>query len=168
MPKLRSYQDFCAHCRSELGNVTSMTLRMPRIDNDIAVLTRNVFHVLESFSLTSMDRTGITEEFCEQLADDPLSNHITRLGLVGTSIGNKGLFAIFSSDNFAALQALDLHDGILDNGAAKVIAAIHNLANLRMIDLRYNRIDPAGLDMLKNGAVECICDNQHTRPKGRI
>ena len=168
MPKTRHLQDFCVNCRSQLSNVVNMTLRMPRIDNQIATLARNAFHALESFSLTSLDRTGITAEFCESLADDPLSNHMMRLGLVGTSIGNEGLFAIISSDNFAALQALDLHDGILNNGAAKVLAAARNLPNLRTIDLRYNMIDPAGLNILQNASLDCLTKGQHERPKGRI
>ncbi|MBO4349353.1 MAG: hypothetical protein J6A01_00200 [Proteobacteria bacterium] len=168
MPKMRDFQDFCANCRSELSSIINMSLRMPRIDNQIAMLARNAFHALESLSLTSLDRSGMTAEFCESLADDPLSNHIMRLGLVGTSIGNEGLFAIISSENFASLQALDLHDGILNNGAAKVLAAARNLPHLRTIDLRFNMIDPAGLEILKKASMECITEGQHTRPKGRI
>ncbi len=168
MPKKRSLQDFCVNCRNELNNVINVNMRMPKIDNQIAMLARNAFHALESFSLTSLDRNGITAEFCETLADDPLSNHMMRLGLVGTSIGNEGLFAIISSDNFAGLQALDLHDGTLNNGAARVLSAARNQPNLRTVDLRYNMIDPAGLDMLKNGSVEYLTEGQHARPKGRI
>ena len=160
------HQFFTTH-KKDFTEVKSLSLRMPRINNTMAVCARNALGSPESLNLTSMDRTLLNKDFCEMLADDTRSNAITRLSLVGTSIGNEGLFAIFSSENFTNLQALDVHDGFLNNGAAKVIAAARNLANLHTVDLRYNLIDPAGVNMLKNVPIKCLCDNQHTRPEGR-
>lgn len=147
-----------------LQNITSLSVTMPSIDDDTALKIRNAFGTLESFSLTSLDRSGLTQAFCDALADDRRSCALTRLALVGTSIGNEGLFAIIESKNFPSLQALDLHDGILNNGAAKILAATDNLPALRNVDLRFNQIDPAGIDMLKKCSLKCTCDNQHKRP----
>ncbi|MBR4986925.1 MAG: hypothetical protein IKY83_14425 [Proteobacteria bacterium] len=155
---------FLAARTAELQHITALNVAMPRIDNDIATKIRNAFGALESFSLTSLDRTGITHEFCDLLADDHRSCALLRLALIGTSIGNEGLFSIIESKNFTALQALDLHDGTLNNGAAKILAATDNLPALRNVDLRFNQIDPAGIDMLRKCALKCTCDNQHKRP----
>ena len=114
-----------------------------------------------------MDRTGIQPDYCEFLADDVRSSTLTRLALVGTSIGNEGLFTLFESDNFESLQTLDLHDGVMTNGATMVIVSAHSMPALRTIDLSYNTIDAAGLNRLKHATVECKTDHQHERPLGR-
>lgn len=166
-PTFSIFRQFFTTHKNSFIDIKSLSLRMPRINNTMAVCVRNALETPESLNFTSMDRTLINKDFCEMLADDAKSNFLTRLSLVGTSIGNEGLFAIFSSENFSSLQALDLHDGILSNGAAKVIAAAHNLPNLHTIDLRYNMIDPAGINLLRGASIQCLYDCQHTRPEGR-
>ena len=163
-PDLPVFTKFLAAKAEDFQCITSLSITMPRIDDNLASKIRAAFGTLESFSLTSLDRTGITQDFCDTLADDHRSCSLTRLALVGTSIGNEGLFAIIESKNFPSLQALDLHDGVLNNGAAKILAATDNLPALRSLDLRFNQIDPAGLDMLKKCSLKCTADNQHRRP----
>ena len=163
-PDTRLLSKLLSEKHDDLQGIASLSVTMPSIDDDTALKIRNAFGTLESFSLTSLDRSGLTQAFCDALADDHRSCALTRLALVGTSIGNEGLFAIIESKNFPSLQALDLHDGILNNGAAKILAATDNLPALRNVDLRFNLIDPAGIDMLKKCSLKCICDNQHRRP----
>lgn len=152
----------------QFQTICNFRLRMPFIDDQMATTVRKAFGPLESFSLTSLDRRGISQDFAEYLADDTQSNTLIRLALVGTSIGDEGLFSLFSSENFNNLQVLDLHDGILTNNAGRVFQAAHNLPKLRNIDVRYNNIDPAGLNMIKHSCLDCVTDGQHTRPVGRI
>lgn len=166
-PELSAFEDFFDSGRDELSNLSTFGLRMPRINNSMAIAAKDGLKTPESFSLTSMDRTGIQPDYCEFLADDVRSNALTRLALVGTSIGNEGLFTIFESENFESLQTLDVHDGIMTNGAAQVIVSAHAMPSLRAIDLRYNMIDAAGLNRLNRATVECTADHQHERPLGR-
>ncbi|MBQ9395569.1 MAG: hypothetical protein IJU23_08640 [Proteobacteria bacterium] len=166
-PDLGAFVDFFESCQVELAGLSSFGLRMPRINNTMAIAAKNGLNRPESFSLTSMDRTGIQPDYCEFLADDVRSSTLTRLALVGTSIGNEGLFTLFESDNFESLQTLDLHDGVMTNGATMVIVSAHSMPALRTIDLSYNTIDAAGLNRLKHATVECKTDHQHERPLGR-
>ena len=161
-------QEFFEVIQPAVADVNTFGLRMMRIDDDLAATVRNAFGPLDALSLTSLDRTGITAAFCEQIADDPRSNAFTRLALVGTSIGNEGLFALMSCENLQSLQALDLHDGILTNAASDIIMASHVLPSLHSIDLRYNTIDPAGVGALAQCRLKCYCDAQHRRPEGRV
>ena len=110
----------------------------------------------------------MSESICEYIADDAKSQSLMRLGIVGSRIGDNGLFALFSSDNLNALQALDLRDGTLTNNAARVVTAAHSLPQLRALDLRYNEIDPAGIDMLMRGNIQCKVDGQHVRPASAL
>ena len=150
--------------RGIFNGVTALSVTMPEIDDETASLMRHAFDSLESLELISTNRGPLTSLFCEELADDTRSNALTRLALVGTNIGDDGLFTILSSENFSSLQVLDVHDGILTNATARVLSAEHNLSRLRSIDLSYNRIDPAGIDMIQHTSIEAKMDGQHTRP----
>ncbi len=168
MPDSRHFKNQLRNAKTSLTGITTATFRMPRLDDTLAIPIRESLGTLEAFNLTSLERSGISPGFCEALADDERSNTLTRLSLVGTTIGNEGLFAILSSENFSSLQALDLRDGIMTNGAARVITAAHNLPKLRSIDVSYNMIDPAGINMLQSATkLEIICEGQHERPRGR-
>ena len=168
VPSFGVLQEFFETIAPSVTDLNTFGVRMPRVDDALASLMRSAFGDLDAFSITSLDRTGITARFCEELADDPRSNAFTRLCLVGTSIGNEGLFSLMSSENMIALQALDLHDGILTNAASDIIMASHGLQSLHSIDLRYNKIDPAGVSALSKSNLKCYCDGQHQRPEGRI
>lgn len=162
------FHSLWANAGDQFKNICSFSLRMPFINTSMAISVRNAFGPLESLSMTSLDRRGIDQDFAEYLADDLQSQALTRLALVGTSIGDEGLFALFSSENFNNLQALDLHDGILTNNAGRVFQAAHNLPKLRHVDVRYNNIDPAGINMIQHACINCVVEGQHTRPVGRI
>ena len=155
-----NYQQSCG-----LSGIVSITMRMPFMDDEMACAVRDALDKLECLHFTSQDPSGITPIFCEKLADDPRSNMLLRLGLVGTSIGDEGLFTLLSSENFEAVQTLDVHDGILTNATARVLHAEHNMNHLRNIDLSYNRIDPAGLAMLQNTSLQIKTEGQHQRPE---
>ena len=148
-------------------DIISFKLRLPRIDDALALRARRAFGPLEFFALESYARL-MTESVCEYIADDPQSQALMRLGIVGSRIGDRGLFALFSSDHLNGLQALDLRDGALTNNAARVITATHSIAQLRSIDLRYNEIDPAGIDMLMHTSIQCKVDGQHSRPASAL
>lgn len=148
-------------------DIISFKLRLPRIDDAIALRARRAFGQLEFFALESYARL-MTESICEYIADEPQSQALMRLGIVGSRIGDSGLFALFSSDHLNGLQALDLRDGTLTNNAARVIAATHSIARLRSLDLRYNEIDPAGIDMLMHTPIQCKVDGQHSRPASAL
>lgn len=149
-------------------NLVGVSLRMPHLTDKIATTLQNYTSNLESLSLLSLDRTTLTHKFCEVLADDARSQRLTNLAIVGSCLGDKGLLTLLSSDNFANLQTLDLHDGTLTNAAARIIAADIKLPQLRSIDLRYNQIDPAGLDILSRVRLELKVSDQHNRPAGRL
>lgn len=163
MPDLGLLCHFFDTMRYQFGDIVSFKLSMPRIDDALAISIRNSFGELEYLAFESGERL-MTERFGEFLADDPRSLSLMRLGIVGSKIGDNGLFAIFSSENFLRLQALDLHDGNLTNNAARIIVAAHCLPHLRSVDLRYNEIDPAGIDMLSQSQMACKVENQHLRP----
>ena len=166
MPQHSGFMRFWQQ-HSESGifkDVVALTVSMPTMNDAYASLMRNAFGSLESLSLISLYRGNITGNFCEEIADDPRSNALTRLALVGTNIGDDGLFTLLSSENFSSLQVLDVHDGILTNASARVLSAEHNLSRLRSIDLSYNRIDPAGVDMVRRTSIEANVEGQHSRP----
>lgn len=162
MPNVAALCQFFENVHTQFVGVTSFKIQLPRIDNVLAMELRRAFGTLESLTLESFDREGITSAFCEYLADDPRSAALTRLGLVGTSIGDDGLFTLLSSDLLTSLQVLDVRNGILTNNAARVIVA-HSLPNLHAIDLRYNQIDPAGIDMLARLPIQCHTASQHVQ-----
>lgn len=149
--------------RPQFQSITSLNLHLPAIDDGAARRIRAAFGNLEAFSLES-DVRLMTESVCEEIADDPQSKYLVRLGLIGTKIGDNGVFMLLSSQNFDALQVLDLRDGILTNNVARVISAANELPSLRAIDLRFNCLDPAGIAMLKNHTIECNIGFQHMRP----
>lgn len=149
---------------SEFAGLTAVTVAMPRLDDEAAHIVRTSLGRLSELNLASKDRTGMTPATCEEFADDPKSNCLTRLGIVGSCIGDEGLFIILSSDNFESLHTLDVHDGTLTNASCRVLHAEHNLSQLRHIDLRYNLIDPAGIDMIRRTSIEADLDGQHSRP----
>ena len=152
------------HGTEELGHIQSLKIRMPRLTDAGALLIRKAFNQLEDLSFESRDRQGITPLMCEYLADDVQSNALHRLSLVGTSIGDQGLYALVSSPNMKQLQALDLRDGTLTNTAAKLLTAETDLPKLVSVDLRYNAIDPAGVNMLEKCSFPVNAENQHERP----
>ena len=159
---MRFWQSFAG--TDALKGVVSFTVALPVIDDEYAMLMRQSFQSLERFELISTQRRSLTSAFCEELADDERSNALTRLALVGTNIGDDGFFTLVSSENFSALQVLDVHDGVLTNAAARILSAEHNLSNLRSIDLSYNRIDPAGIDMIQRARIDASLEGQHSRP----
>ena len=167
MPSVELLMDFFSSLRENGIELNTFGLRMASIDDALAIHIRRSLGGIDVLSFTSMVREGMTHKLCESIADDPQSNTLTRLCLVGTSMGNEGLFSLMSSENLKSLQALDLHDGILTNAAAHIITASHELPSLHCIDVRYNQIDPAGVDILSRCAFQCYCDNQHERPEGR-
>ncbi len=167
---LPSEMDFASfwtayHNTDELDHIRSLKVSMSRITDAIALIIRKSFSALEELVFCSTDRQGLTAAMCEYLADDVQSNALRRLGLVGTSIGDRGLYALISSPNLYQLQTLDLHDGILTNTAARLICAESELPQLTSIDLSYNKIDPAGIAMLEKCPLSIKLDGQHMRPK---
>lgn len=167
MPDMAHLCHFFEFLAPHFADIVSFKLRLPRIDDTLAIRVRRAFDRLEFFSLESNERL-MSESICEYIADDAKSQSLMRLGIVGSRIGDNGLFALFSSDNLNALQALDLRDGTLTNNAARVVTAAHSLPQLRALDLRYNEIDPAGIDMLMRGNIQCKVDGQHVRPASAL
>lgn len=167
MPDMAHLCHFFESLAPHFADIVSFKLRLPRIDDALAIRVRRAFDRLEFFSLESNERL-MSESICEYIADDAKSQSLMRLGIVGSRIGDNGLFALFSSDNLNALQALDLRDGTLTNNAARVVTAAHSLPQLRALDLRYNEIDPAGIDMLMRGNIQCKVDGQHARPASAL
>ena len=163
-PNYATLRAVFSNARSSIENFSGFSLKMPKIDDSIAILVQSTFKTLDALSLTSNTRT-LSKAFCEVLADDPRSNQLTRLALIGSSIGNQGLFTLFASENFGSLQVLDLRDGLLTNAAARIVLAGQYPPHLRTLDVRYNTIDPAGIDMLSRSSLECLYDGQHERPQ---
>ena len=153
------------HNTDELAHIRSLQVTMSRITDADALLIRKAFGQLEELVFCSKDRQGITAAMCEYLADDVQSNALRHLGLVGTSAGDRGLYALISSPNLYQLQTLDLHDGVLTNTAARLLSAESELPQLTSIDLSYNKIDPAGIAILEKCPLSIKLDGQHQRPQ---
>lgn len=167
-PSVAAYQNFWNNAATDCGGLTSLSVRMPRLTDDHAIITRQALPHLESLSLLSLDRNYMTIKLCDFLADDPHSVNLMNLALIGTCFGDKGLLSLLTSEHFANLQTLDLHDGTLTNAAARLINADYHMPQLRNLDVRHNMIDPAGIDALQRARIQVACSDQHTRPAGRI
>ncbi len=167
-PSAPALQLFWEKAMFEAQNITNLSVRMPHLTDRHAIVTREHAKNLESLSLLSLDRTCMTSEVCDCIADDENSNKLMNLAIVGSSIGDKGFWTLLTSDNFTNLQTLDLHDGFLTNATARLLAAEIHLPQLRSLDLRYNTIDPAGIDILEDVGLEMRYSDQHARPAGRI
>lgn len=152
------------HSTDALAHIRSLKVTMPRITDADALQIRKAFCELEDLSFCSRDRQGITAAMCEYLADDVQSNALRSLSLVGTSVGDRGLYALISSPNLSQLQTLDLSDGVLTNTAARLLTAESELPQLTSVDLSYNKLDPAGIAMLAKSDLAIKTDGQHTRP----
>lgn len=164
MPDVRALYQFFEICRPEFTGIVSLTVQIPSIDDALALHIRAAFDTLETFELISRTRHGITERLCEAIADDPKSKALTRLALIGTSIGDKGLFTLLSSENLSTLQVLDVQDGILTNNAIRILQGIHTQSSLHSINLDFNQIDPAGIHMIKSLGISYSVAHQHRRP----
>ncbi len=151
------------HNTEELAHIRSLKVTMPRITDADALLIRKAFCELEDLSFFSRDRQGLTAAMCEYLADDVQSNALRSLSLVGTSVGDRGLYALITSPNLCQLQTLDLSDGVLTNTAARLLTAESELPQLTSVDLSYNKIDPAGIAMLSKSNYTVKTEGQHTR-----
>ncbi len=162
-PDGEALRDFFETLRPHFAGIVSFRLHMPSIGDEIALFARRAFGKLEYLSFESGERL-MTQALCEHLADDPQSESLMRLEIIGSRIGDNGLFALLSSECMGSVQAMDLRDGILTNNAARVVVAAHSLPQLRALDLRFNEIDPAGIDMLGQSPIRCRTEGQHTRP----
>ncbi|MCL2326764.1 MAG: hypothetical protein FWC40_09775 [Proteobacteria bacterium] len=151
-----------------LAGLLTLSMRMTRLSDAMALMPFRLLHHLQSLNFISLDRSGLTPSLCDALASDKRSNQLVQLGIVGSCLGDSGLLTLLTSDNFAALQALDLQDGLLSNAAARLISAETHLPKLRSLDLRYNQIDEAGIAILsRNQTLTIRSEGQHSRPPGR-
>lgn len=163
LPK-QVYLDFFSHAREKVKELITFKLSLPRLDDELAIAAIKNNDKLEYLTLCSLEREALTQNICEFIADNPSSQKLSQLGLVGSSFGDTGLLALLTSEHCTGLQALDLHDGVLSNVAARIVTAENRLSSLRSLDFRYNQIDPAGLDILARTKIDCRCEHQHQRP----
>lgn len=158
------YLDFFNQVKDKAWELVTLKLSLPWLDDEVAIEILKSNNKLEYLSFSSLDRQALTKKICEFIADYPRSQKLSQLALVGSSFGDAGLLALLTSEHCVGLQGLDLHDGVLSNVAARIVAAENRLPKLRSLDLRYNQIDPAGLDILSRTQIDCRCEHQHQRP----